>query len=83
MERGRKVKGEVKMRPAQPKSTGSLVGMVIMLICAIAFTVYAGGVLRENETPFVLSVFFYLIMATWIATAIYLVVRHARKLKSP
>ena len=77
------MKGKAKIRPAQPKSTGSLVGMVIMLICAIAFTVYTGGVLRETETPFVMSVFFYLFMATWIATAIYMVVYHVRKLKRP
>ena len=82
-EMGGKMKGKVKSSPAPQKSASSVVGMAIMLICSIVFTVYAGGILRENETSFAMSGIFYLFMAAWIATALYLVIYHARKLKRP
>ncbi len=77
------MKGKAKSRPKQPKSSGTLVGMVIMLICAIILTVYGGGVLRENGTPLAMLAIFYLFMAAWIATALYLVAYNLRKQNRP
>lgn len=77
------MQGKVSIRPAQAVSKGSLIGIAFMIMFGIGFTVLVGGVLRENEAPPAMSVVFYLFMAGWLATALYLLIYHKKNLSRP
>lgn len=72
---------KIGVKPSKPASLGSLVVTCFMLVCGIAFFALIANVLRENEAPFGMAVFFYLFMVAWIVTALVMLVYHAINLK--
>lgn len=74
------MKRKVSIRSTRQLSKGSVIGIIFMILFGIGFTVLVGSVLRENEAPLAASAVFYLFMAGWLTTAVYLLVLHLKSI---
>lgn len=72
---------KIGVKPSKSASLGSLIVACFMLLFGIAFFSLVANVLSENEAPAAMSVFFYLFMVAWIATALVMLVYHVLNLK--
>lgn len=74
------MKRKVSIRSTQQLSKGSVIGIIFMILFGSGFTVLVGTVLRENEAPLAASAVFYLFMAGWLATTVYLLVLNLKSI---
>jgi hypothetical protein len=72
---------KLNIRPSKPASAGALFGLFFMLLFGIAFSVFLGNVLVENEAPIAMYFVFGIFMIGWIGTALFILVYHILNLK--
>jgi hypothetical protein len=67
---------KLNIRPSKPASAGALFGLFFMLLFGIAFSVFLGNVLVENEAPIAMYFVFGIFMIGWLGAALYMLVYH-------
>ena len=67
---------KLNIRPSKPASAGALFGLFFMLLFGIAFSVFIGNVLVENEAPIAMYFAFGIFMIGWLGAALYMLVYH-------
>lgn len=75
------MKQKSAIRPSRLVSTGSLIGLVFMIMFGLGFAVLVGSVLHEEEAPLVMAIVFYIFMTGWLGTAIFMLVYHFLNIK--
>ena len=71
----------ISIRPGKAVSTGSLIGMIFMILFGAGFTVIVANVLFSNDAPLGVTILFFIFMIGWMGTAIFMLVYHFLNLK--
>jgi hypothetical protein len=69
--------GKITVKSKKPLSTWVLVGVIFLLFFGIGIFRYLHGVLTENGEPSCFSIGYFLLMAAWIGTGLFLLVNNA------
>ncbi len=72
----------ISVSPGKQVSAGAVIGLIFLLMAGIAFTILVGGVLADNEAPLIMSIVFYLFMAGWVGTALFIIIYHIKNYKN-
>jgi hypothetical protein len=77
------VKGNsiISIRPGKAVSTGSLIGLIFMILFGAGFTVVVTNVLFANDAPLGVTILFFIFMIGWMGAAIFMLVYHWLNLK--
>lgn len=71
---------KMSLTPGRTISAGSIIVLIFLLLFGIGFAVVVGNVLAENDAPPMFSFLFFIIIAVWIGTVIFMLVYHIKNL---
>ena len=73
---------KMSLTPGRTVSSGSIVGLISLLLFGIGFAIVVGNVLAENEASPMFSYLFFVIIIAWIGTVLFMLVYHIKNLNS-